>query len=73
MAVPQPTSAPIRTEHGTTYIRTTWEFEVEDITKVPAAYLTINDALVRQSIKGGVRGIPGLRIYEKQTPVTRSN
>lgn len=66
-------AAPIRTEYGTTYIKKSWTYEVEDITKVPSAYLTINDAVVRQSIKGGVRGIPGLHIYEKETPVTRAN
>lgn len=52
-------------------LRTTWDFEVTDISAVPAEFLMVNDVAVRGSIKGGRRVIPGIRIFEKQTAVVR--
>ncbi len=54
-------------------LRTTIKFEVIDITKVPAAYLQVNTALVNAAIRGkdGLRDIPGLRIFEEQEAANR--
>jgi len=53
----------VRTQLGTTTaLRDNWIYAVEDIAKVPAAYLQINDAVVKAAIKSGTRAIPGLTI-----------
>ena len=46
-----------------TALKAAWTYEVEDITKVPVAYLQVNDAAVRAAIKQGAREVPGLRIW----------
>ena len=53
----------VRTQLGTTTaLRDNWVYAVEDITKVPAAYLQINDTVVKAAIRSGTRVIPGLII-----------
>ena len=46
-----------------TALKDNWVAELVDITKVPAAYLQVNDALVKAAIRSGVRDIPGIRIW----------
>lgn len=49
-----------------------WKGEVVDIDKVPRQYLMVNQAAVDAAIKGGVREIPGVRIFEDlQTSIRR--
>lgn len=45
----------------------TWEFEVVDVLLVPRQFLTVDERKVRESIKAGVRSIPGIKIYQKTT------
>jgi hypothetical protein len=53
----------VRTQLGTTTaLRDNWIYAVDDLGKVPAAYLQINDAVVKAAIKSGTRAIPGLII-----------
>lgn len=54
---------------STTSLRTTWDFEVEDITKVPPAMLLVNEQMVRAAIRSAPKrdgipqvSIPGLRV-----------
>ena len=59
---------PVRTESGTTSYITVWDYEVVDVSKIPARYLVAdptNRAAVMDAIRAGVREIPGLRIYER--------
>ena len=56
---------PTRTENGTASQVTTWEFELVDAIQVPREYLTVNEQLIRQAVRNGVREIPGVRIFEK--------
>lgn len=60
-------------EFASTGLKTTWDFEVVDLSKVPLAYLTVNESAVKQAIKGkhGQRAIPGLRIFPKRSAVVR--
>lgn len=44
-------------------LRDNFVAELVDITKVPTAYLQVNDAVVKAAIRSGVRDIPGLRIW----------
>lgn len=46
-------------------VRMIWDFEIDDITKVPAEYITIDERAVRAAIKTGIREVPGLKIYQK--------
>lgn len=50
--------------HGVTTIRKRWTFEVVDIRLVPRAYLALDETIVREAIRQGVRQIDGLRIYQ---------
>jgi hypothetical protein len=54
-----------------TSLRETWTYETTDISKVPAAYLTVNDAVVKAAIKSGARDIPGLRIFAERKAMVR--
>ena len=42
--------------------RSIWTFEVVDISKVPAEYLTVNSKAVNEAIKNGIHEISGLNI-----------
>lgn len=43
---------------------TVWRHEVTDPTAVPRHYLMINEAAIKAAIAGGLREIPGVRIFE---------
>lgn len=62
-----------RGDYALASLRTTVDFEVEDITKVPPEFLTVNAPLVRAAIRGkdGRKTIPGLRIFEVRTAQNR--
>jgi len=44
-----------------------WDFEIEDEAKVPRGYLMLDEKGVRNAIRTGIRTIPGLKIYQKET------
>lgn len=68
----EPPKSTARGNIGSSSLRRDWTYEVKDITKVPAKYLLIDGAKVNTAIKKmKVRNIPGLRIFEKPTTVTR--
>jgi hypothetical protein len=52
-------------------LRDNFVWALEDITKVPTAYLQINDSVVKAAIKSGVRNIPGIRIWNDGRVVIR--
>lgn len=45
---------------------TTWEYDVEDSSEIPFEYMTPDIEGITKAIKGGVRHIPGVKIYTKQ-------
>lgn len=57
--------------YGAIHTREVWKYEVEDISKVPLAFHTVDDATVRAAIAEGARDIPGLRIYSEDSVVSR--
>lgn len=63
----------VRGDYAVSSLRTTWTFEVTDITKVPPEFLQINQSLVNAAIRGqnGRRDIPGLHIYAVETAQNR--
>lgn len=50
---------------------TFWTFEVTNRDQVPAAYLMPNEAAIKAAIAGGVREIPGVRVYEDVRTIVR--
>lgn len=42
-----------------------WDFEVQDDTKVPRAYMMVDERLIRDAIRAGIREIPGVKIFER--------
>lgn len=50
---------------------TVWRHEVTDPTAVPRHYLMINEAAIKAAIAGGLREIPGVRIFEDIKTVVR--
>lgn len=52
-------------------LRTRWTFAVEDLAKVPAEFLALDEVKVRGAIKAGQRAIPGLRIFQESHTVVR--
>jgi len=53
-----------RSPHGAVAgLKDNWTYAVEDVSKVPAHLLQVNDAAVRLAIKQGQREIPGIRIW----------
>lgn len=63
---------------STSSVRTTWTYEIDDISKVPTQYLMLNEPMVRAAIKTALKlkgvpqiTIPGLRIVSEQKAVVR--
>lgn len=50
---------------------TKWDWELVDITKVPAHYLIVNKAMVDAAVKTGTRSIDGLKIFDTVTTSIR--
>ena len=54
------------------YTRKVWKCEITDPTEVPRMYCVPSQTLLNQAVKMGNRLINGCRIYEDETPVTRT-
>lgn len=54
-------------DNASVQVRKGWNFEVEDLGKVPAEYMTLDEKAVRTAIKSGLRTIPGIRIFEENS------
>jgi hypothetical protein len=50
---------------GSSTVRKVWDFEIVDPALVPRLYLTVEEKLIREAIKAGVREITGVRIFQK--------
>lgn len=63
---PIPTIEVPKTMGGVTTVKN-WTYDVEDIDKVPREYLILDSGAVMRAVREGVREIPGIRIYQKET------
>lgn len=66
-----PRAAPTRGNFGSSSTRKTWKYRLVDVTKVPVQFLQLDDQAIRAEIRGGVRTIPGLEIFEDEQVVIR--
>ena len=57
---------------GTVSVRETWDFEVEDINKVPGEFFCVDDKKIRAAIKDGAVKIAGIKIFKKKGLMVRS-
>jgi hypothetical protein len=53
-----------RTALGSATVKKVWMFEVAFPAEVPRQYLIIDERLIREAVRAGVREIPGVRIYQ---------
>ena len=69
-APPEPVR--LRTQIGsTTALKDNWVYTVDELAKVPVAYLLINDTVVKAAIRSGTRSIPGLTIKNEPKAAIR--
>jgi hypothetical protein len=61
----------VNTGIGSSTVAKRWTFELEDLGKVPVAYLALDETKVRKAIASGVREIPGVRIFQAETLAVR--
>ena len=64
MVLPQK-KEPVRSETGTASTIMVWKGEVLDPDKVPRKYCSPDQKLIDQAVKGGIRKISGVKIFEE--------
>lgn len=48
--------------------RKTWDFEIEDETKVPRKYMKVDEVAIGKAVRsGGIREIKGVRVFKKES------
>jgi hypothetical protein len=68
----EPLAPTIRGEGAMAYTVIEKKFRITDITQVPAKYLQLNEATIKQDLKLGISNIPGLEIYEEKITKLRT-
>lgn len=61
----------IEVEDGKISIKKSWDFEIDDPTIVPPAFLKPDEDSIKKAIASGVRKIPGVRIFSYETTSLR--
>ena len=71
---PVPAAAPrtVRTDMGSTGVTKRWTFEVVDPEAVPREFCVPDESAIRKAVNGGLRELPGVRIYAEETLAVRS-
>ena len=67
-----PAAVVTRTDNGSASLRKVWSWKLVDFTTVPDEYKVINDKAINQAVKGGMRHINGIEIYEESQTVIRA-
>lgn len=66
-------AATVRTETGSASGRKQWVFKVVNEAEIPREWLRLDEMKVRDAIRGGVRNIEGLEIYQEETTTFRTH
>ncbi len=61
----------IYTQEGSVSFRKDWDFIIEDEQTIPREYCSPDSSKIRKAIRDGVREIPGVRIFQKETAIRR--
>lgn len=61
----------LEVEDGKLTQKAEWDFAIEDFDKIPPSYLKVDEKKIKQAIKMGIREIPGIKIFEKNTVTMR--
>jgi hypothetical protein len=64
-------TGPVKSEFSTLSVSKKWVFEIEDATQVPLRYLSPDEKKIKAAVDSGLRDIPGVKIYEKETVISR--
>lgn len=56
---------------GNVQVRKIWKYKIEDFSKIPDSYKTIDPNMVNIAIRGGIKDIPGLKIYQEEISAIR--
>jgi hypothetical protein len=57
----------VSTDMGSLGIMKVRKFAVEDITKVPAEYLRVDEVAIGKLVRAGIPSIPGIKIWTEET------
>lgn len=52
-------------------VRTLWDWEVVDLAQVPIEFIEVDGAAIRKAIAAGVRSIPGVKIFQRESVAVR--
>ena len=55
--------------NDTTKVQKRWTYEIEDSSVIPRQYMAVDGPAITKAIRDGVRDIPGVKIYQKETAV----
>jgi hypothetical protein len=67
-----PGSGAIAIPEGEISFRRPWTYDVVDEVSIPDTYRTVDQAKIKQAVDGGVRAIPGVKIYQGRTIVVKA-
>lgn len=51
--------------------RTTWVWEISDENLIPREFLQVNNSMITQAVRNGVRSIPGITIKQETTIISK--
>jgi hypothetical protein len=57
---------------GEISFRRPWTYDVTDEASIPDTYRTVDQTKIKQAVDGGVRSIPGVKIYQGRTIVVKA-
>ena len=55
--------------NDTTKVQKRWTYEIEDEASVPRQYMVVDGPAITAAVRAGVRDIPGVKIYQKETAI----
>jgi hypothetical protein len=61
-----PLANTVKSDTGSASGRSVWKWSVEDYSKIPDEYYILDEKLINANVKGGMRSIPGIKIYEEK-------
>lgn len=54
-------------------MRKVWTHDIEDESKIPREYMTVDVKRIRDAVRAGLREIPGVRIFQDIQTSFRAN